>query len=142
MPDISDKFVVVTITQQEARVWATGVAKGSKPERIFAPAGLNHHRFRDDPKMHGRGDGPGVPAYFEEVVAAIGKASEILLIGHGNGKARGMVHFEMYLQRKHPDLAKRVVDTLDTNLMGMTEPEILKMARDWFDAHSPDKHAV
>ena len=68
--------------------------------------------------------------------------SEILLIGHGNGKARGMVHFEMYLQRKHPDLAKRVVDTLDTNLMGMTEPEILKMARDWFDAHSPVKHAV
>ena len=102
----------------------------------------NSCRFVIPSSYFSRGDGPGVPAYFEEVVAAIGKASEILLIGHGNGKARGMVHFEMYLHRKHPDLAKKVVDTLDTNLMGMTEPEILKMARDWFDAHSPLAHTV
>jgi len=136
MPDISNKFVVVTITQQEARVWATGTTKGSIPEKIYAPAGLNHHHFRDDPKIKGRGDGPGVPAYFEEIAAAIGSASEILLIGHGNGKARGMVHFELYLVRKHPDLAKKVVGILDTNLMGMTEPEILAMAREWFQTHT------
>jgi hypothetical protein len=32
-----------------------------------------------------------------------------------------------------------VIQSCDTYL---TEPEILKMARDWFDAHSPVKHAV
>ena len=136
MTDISDKFVVVTITQQEARVWATGIAKGAKPEKIYAPAGLNSHHFRDDPKIKGRGDGPGVPAYYEEIVAAIGSAGQILLMGHGNGKARSMVHFAMYLERKHPELAKKVVDTLDTNLFGITQPEILAMARDWFDTHT------
>ena len=47
-----------------------------------------------------------------------------------------MVHFVMYLERKHPDLAKKVVDTLDTNLFGITQPEILAMAREWFDRHT------
>ena len=39
MPDISEKFVVVTVTKPETRVWATGISKGSIPEKIFAPAG-------------------------------------------------------------------------------------------------------
>jgi hypothetical protein len=142
MPDISNKFVVVTITQQEARVWATGIAPGSLPEKIYAPIGINNHHFRDDPKIKGRGDGPGVPVYFEEIVRAISAASEILIIGHGNGKARGMVHFMMYLERKHPELAKKVVDTLDTNIFGMTQPEILAMARDWFKAHPQVVHGM
>ena len=135
MPDISDKLVVVTITKDEARVWATGISKGSVPEKIFAPPAPNHHHFRDDPKHHGRGDGPGVPAYFEEIAVAIKNASEILLIGHGHAKASAMLHFVQYLERKHADLAKKVVDALDTNLIAMSESEILAMAREWFEKH-------
>jgi hypothetical protein len=41
------------------------------------------------------------------------------------------------LERKEPDLAAKVVDAIDTNLIAMTEPEILAMAREWFDSHSP-----
>jgi hypothetical protein len=135
MPDISEKFVVITVTKDEARVWATGTARGTIPTKIYAPPALNAHHFRDDPKHHGRGDGPGVPRYYEEIVAAIGGASEILLIGHGHGKASAMLHFIQYLERKHPDLAAEVVDALDTNLIAMSEPETLAMARGWFEDH-------
>lgn len=135
MPDISEKFVVVTITKNEARIWATGVAPGSKCEKIYAPPALNSHHFRDDPKHHGRGDGPGVPRYYEDLVAAIGGASEILLIGHGRGKASSMLHFVNYLERKHAGLRAKVVATLDSNLISMSEPEILAMARKWFEDH-------
>jgi len=135
MPDISEKFVVLTITKHEARIWATGITKGTIPEKIFAPPGLNPHHFRSDPSHHGRGDGPGVPAYFEEIIDAIKNASEILIIGHGNGKASEMLHFIQYLERKHATLAKKVVDALDTNLEAMTEHQILAMARNWFEAH-------
>jgi len=38
MPDISEKFVVLTITLHEARVWATGITRGTIPEKIFAMA--------------------------------------------------------------------------------------------------------
>ena len=136
MPDITDKLVVVTITRDEARVWATGMQRGMNPTKIFAPPALNAHHFRDDPKHHGRGDGPGVPRYYEEIVNAVGGASEILLIGHGHGKASAMLHFIQYLKRKHTDLAEIVVDAIETNLIEMTEPEILALAREWFHAHS------
>jgi len=135
MPEISEKFVVLTITQHEARVWATGITRGTIPEKIFAPPGLNPHHFRSDPSHHGRGDGPGVPAYFEEIIEAIKSASEILIIGHGNGKASEMLHFIQYLERKHATLAKKVVDAIDTKLEAMTEHQILAMARNWFEAH-------
>jgi hypothetical protein len=135
MPDISEKFVVLTMTQHESRVWATGITRGTIPGKIYAPPGLNPHHFRSDPSHHGRGDGPGVPAYFEEIVSAVSGASEILIIGHGHGKASSMLHFIQYLERKHANLAKKVVDAIDTNLDAMTEPQILAMARDWFEAH-------
>jgi hypothetical protein len=136
MPDITNKLVVVTITKDEARVWATGMERGMNPTKIFPPAALNAHHFRDDPKHHGRGDGPGVPRYYEEIVTAVGGASEILLIGHGHGKASAMLHFMQYLERNHTDLAELVVDAIDTNLIAMTEPEILALARGWFLSHS------
>ena len=135
MNDISEKFVVLTITKHETRVWATGIERGTIPEKIFAPPELNSHHFRADPKHHGRGDGPGVPVYYREIIEAISSASEIFIIGHGNGKASSMLHFIQYLERKAPALAEKVVDAIDTNLIAMTEPEILAMAREWFDAH-------
>ena len=142
MSDTFEKFVVVTITEHEARVWATGIKRGSIPQRIFAPSGLNSHHFRDDPKHQGRGDGPGVPAYFKEIILAISDASEILIIGHGHGKASAMMHFVQYVERKHPELAKKVVDAIDTNFTAMTELEILAVARDWFDEKSSVHHSV
>jgi hypothetical protein len=135
LSEISEKFVVLTITRHETRVWATGIARGTIPTKIFAPPDYNSHHFRPDPKREGRGDGPGVPAYFREIIQAIKGASEILIIGHGNGKASSMLHFIQYLERKEPDLASKVVDAIDTNLIAMTEPEILAMARNWFESH-------
>jgi hypothetical protein len=129
-------FVVLTITKHETRVWATGTARGTIPTKIFAPPDYNSHHFRDSPKQEGRGDGPGVPTYYREIIQAIKDASEILIIGHGNGKASSMLHFIQYLERKEPDLASKVVDAIDTNLIAMSEPEILAMAREWFETHA------
>jgi hypothetical protein len=129
-------FVVLTITKNETRVWATGVDRGTIPTKIFAPPEYNSHHFRDDPKHQGRGDGPGVPTYFREIIQAIKGASEILVIGHGHGKASSMLHFIQYLERKELDLAAKIVDAIDTNLIAMTEPQILAMAREWFEARS------
>jgi hypothetical protein len=128
-------FVVLTVTKHETRVWATGTARGTIPTKIFAPPDHNSHHFRTDSKQEGRGDGPGVPRYYREIIQAIKGASEILIIGHGNGKASSMLHFIQYLERKEPDLAAKVVDAIDTNLIAMTEPEILALSREWFDSH-------
>jgi hypothetical protein len=46
-----------------------------------------------------------------------------------------MIHFIDYLERKAPDLAAKVVDSIDTNLIAMSEPQILAMARKWVESH-------
>ncbi len=135
MVDISDKFVVVTVTQNEAKVWATGTSKGTSPEKIFAPASLNDHHHRVDPDFHGRGEGSGNAKYFEDINASISSASEILLVGHGTGKANAMLQLVQFLERKHPATAHKIVAALDENVDALTESQILSLARDWFASH-------
>jgi len=133
--DISDKFVVVTITHDETKIWATGIEKGKKPERIFSPEKTNHHHFRTDQKTKGSKVDAQTIVYYEEIAASITSASQILLIGHGHAKASSMLHLIQYLERKHPVTAHKIVDALDENLAAMSEPEVLKLARAWFDKH-------
>lgn len=141
MPDISDKFVVLTITKDETRVWATGVERGKLPKVVYAPPGLNTHHFRDGSNPRRSGDGPGAPRYYEDIVWSIGGATEILLIGHGIGQASAMLHFMQYLTREHADLAIEVVDALYTNLTTLTEIEILSMTQNWFNDSNRSKRA-
>jgi len=133
--DISDKFVVVTITHDETKIWATGIEKGKKPERIFSPIKTNRHHFRTDEKLKNAKTDTQTVIYYEEIAASIEKASQILLIGHGHAKASSMLHLIQYLERKHPATAQKIVDALDENLTALSEPEILKLARSWFDQH-------
>ena len=133
--DISDKFVVVTITHDETKIWATGIEKGTKPERIFSPDKSNHHHFRTDQKLKNAKTDTQTVIYFEEIAASIAGASQILLIGHGHAKASSMLHLIQYLERKHPATAHKIVDALDENLAAMSEAEVLKLARSWFDQH-------
>ena len=57
-------------------------------------------------------------------------SSTVILI-----KINSMLHFIDYLERKAPDLASKVVDSIDTNLIAMSEPQILAMARKWVESH-------
>lgn len=136
MTDISEKFVVVTLTQDEAKVWATGVAKGSKPEVIERPALAEHHHSRIDVKpVASAPDSPTNIAFFNSICKAVESASQILLLGHGVGKSSVMLHFIQFAERKHPEVAKKIADAIDLDVPALTEAQILAAARAWFDAH-------
>jgi hypothetical protein len=70
---------------------------------------------------------------FESVAHAVTGAQEILVIGHGKGKANHMVKMVQHWERKFPATAKLVVGAIDSDLPRLTEPEILASARAWFD---------
>jgi hypothetical protein len=134
MSEIASKFIVVTLTAKEAKIWATGIEKGSKPEKISASVIKEDHHFKNGPKVHHDTlEDPATLNFFESIAKVISPAAEILLIGHGTGKASAMLHFVQFLERKHPLIAKKVVDALDENLVALTEPEILALTRQWFD---------
>ena len=62
-------------------------------------------------------------------------SSEILLIGHGEGKANAMLRFVQFVERNNPAVAKKIIGAVDTNLNALTENELLSIARNWFESY-------
>lgn len=79
-------------------------------------------------KSGGQSDGkaPQDHQFFDGVVAAVGTAAEILIVGPGTAKSE----FASYLDRRHAQLARQVVgvETVDHP----SERELLQMARRTF----------
>jgi len=63
----------------------------------------------------------------------MGEATEILLVGHGSGKANHMLRMVQQWERRHPVVARRVVGAIESDLSALSERELLALARDWFD---------
>jgi len=129
-------LVAVAIMRDEARVWATGVESGTKPEAIHAPNEKERHQHvREAQHHHGHDTDHQSAAFYESIAEAVRPASEIVLIGHGKGKANEMLHFTQYLERKHPDVAAKVVAAIDSDLEALSSDQILALVRDWFEEY-------
>lgn len=98
---------IVVVTQNDTRVWQA-----------------QHHRGHDTDHED--------PVYFDSIAGALHGFDEILLIGHGHGKADHMRTFTRYVERKHPVVAKAIVGKVDCDVNAMTEPQLLAEARAWF----------
>jgi hypothetical protein len=136
MSEISNKFIVITLTIDEAKIWLTGLEKSSKPEKISA---VDHNTRRHKIRQMQRHKGPGLDReskdFFEAVSLVCKDVSEILLLGHGSGKSDTVHNFQSYIKEKHPDIAKKIVGTIEADVAHMTEPQVLAEARAWFDNH-------
>lgn len=127
-------FVVVAITHDEARVWNSGLDRDSRPERIHPDERHAHHiHMRKGRRNMERVSSTDHNEIFDSVAQSVSEAQEILIIGHGTGKANHMVKMIQQWERKHPKVAHLVVGAIDSDLPRLTEPEILALARSWFD---------
>lgn len=126
---------MIALTQDEARIWATGLEKNSIPEKIYAPADKgSHHHVRQTQHQGGHSGDPKEWGYFDVIAEDVKEAGEILLIGHGEGKANAVLRFVQFMERNRPEIAKKIVGAVDTNLNALTENELLATARGWFES--------
>lgn len=136
MSEVVEGLVAIAIMRDEARVWATGVERGTKPEMIRAPSEMErHHHIREAQHHHGHDTDHDSAAFYESITNAVGSASSVLLIGHGKGNANEMLHLTQYWERKHPDVAHKVVGAIDSDLEALTQDQILALVRDWFEQY-------
>lgn len=139
MPELSKRLVAVAITQTYAKLWLTGLGPDAQFKEIVTPEPHpRHHPGRVGlATIADQGNDPDYPnpVFYEEIAQAIAKAPQILLLGHGKGKANTMAKFVQFLENKHPQLAPKVVGMLNINLQALTEPEILALSRDWYTKH-------
>jgi hypothetical protein len=129
-------LMAVAITRDEARVWTSAEEPGVVPESIHAPSEMSrHHHVREAQHHHGHDTDHDNPVYYESITQAVDGASRILLVGHGRGKANEMVHLTQYWERKHPDVARKVVGAVDSDLDALTDNEVLALVRNWFEEY-------
>ena len=136
MSDPAGPVMAVAITHHEAKVWTSTTLAGTAPERFVAPTEGERHRHtrvsHEHPDRQSRGD---TTAFFESVTEAVSSASRIVLVGHGRGKANEMLHLIQYWERRHPDLAQRVVGAMDSDLESLSDHQILALVREWYGEH-------
>lgn len=124
---------IVVVTQNDTRVWRAGLDPDSLPIHLRPPTALGqHHHVRQAQHHRGHDTDHDDPVYFDSIAGALHGFDEILLIGHGHGKADHMRTFTRYVERKHPAVAKAVVGTVDCDVNALTEPQLLAEARAWF----------
>lgn len=134
MSDIKNKFVVIAITTNDARIWATGLEKGGSPDRISAPEDKSsHHHVRQTQHQGGHSGDPADFGFFDVIAEHVKDSAEILLVGHGSGKANAVLRFIQFVERNNSEVAKKIVGAIDSNLNAMSENEILASAREWFE---------
>jgi hypothetical protein len=136
MSDRPGEFVAVAITREEARVWMSTDVAGARPEKFVAPTDWRRHRHprktRDRSEREAMHD---ETVFFESVTGAVASAERILLVGHGRGKANEMLKLIQFWERKHPQVARRVVGAVDSDLDALSENEILALAHHWYEDH-------
>jgi hypothetical protein len=129
-------LVAVAVTRDEARIWSSGLEPGTRPDELRAPDERErHHHVREAQHHHGHDTDHDDVAFFEGLTDAVRGAREIILVGHGTGKANAMLRLVQYWERKHPDVARLVIGAIDSNIVAMTDAEILKSVREWWDEY-------
>lgn len=130
----SGPFVVAVVTQEETRMWFEGIDRGAEHRTVKERNPFDrHNHIRMAQHNRGHDIDEFMPDYLEAISKALEPAREVLLITHGKGKGSAVPALTDYFEKKHPLIAKKVVDVLDVDITRMTEPQLLALAREWWD---------
>jgi hypothetical protein len=132
---MTNKLAVVALTRDKAQIWKLGIEPGTHPEAILPPDVDSERRVQKTQRSGGRDKGHSDPEYFEEIAQSLKGFGRILFFGHGEAKGNEAFQLKEYLEKKHPDIAKIVVDSLRVDLENLSEGEILALARKWVASH-------
>lgn len=127
-----ERLAVVAITRDEARIWLHGISAEDLPEYVHPPLEVDHRHRRTGQNHHGHESAHRFPEYFEAINERIRNHDGILILGHGEGKSSYSGLLKDYLEKKHPDIARRILDTQTIDVTRLTESEIALYAREWF----------
>jgi hypothetical protein len=111
---------LVVLTQHEALIFHSD-EKGSVPERVRT----DHPDARES------------SAYYAAIAQRLEGAKEILLLGNGTGHSSAMHHFKDYLETHHKDTATHLVGALTVDLEALTEGQLLREAREFYQNREP-----
>lgn len=138
--DVRGAQVVAAVDFHETTVFRIDASDAKHPERITPddPRGLAHNVFHH----HGNPDGTyeaDNDEYWRTIGHALAPASQILLLGNGNGKANASHHLVAWLEKHMSDVAAKLVADVRADLSALTDAQVLRKAQTYFgDAPARD----
>lgn len=132
--NLERRVAIAAVTKGVTKIWAVNDPAGTRPQVIMPePADQHRNHYRSVQRNSHDITDKFDREYFEEIAELLAPASEILLIGHGKGKANAMLQLIQYLERYHKDTAAKIVGAVDDHLESLTDSQVLEHAKAWFD---------
>jgi hypothetical protein len=124
---VENRSIAVAVTHDHAHVWLMNEDSATPISVIHRVEG-DHVHVRGAQAHHGHAAENGETDYFADVAREIERASSILLLGHGTGKANAAGRFSQYLRDHHKTLAIKVMASETVNLPALSNGEIVHEA--------------
>jgi len=131
--DAKDAHWLLLIDHHEARIFRSEI-HGGFPRKIL-PAEYSQHT-RDSGDVSRGKEKPDATSFFKPVAVALQAAAQILIFGTGTGTSSEMNQFTAWLNKHHPELAKRIVGSVVVDEQHLTDDELLAKAREFYAAAS------
>lgn len=124
--------VVISVTRDHAEVW-------SLDERQRAPLAVLvrhdeqgvHRHVRTGQFRHGHASDEGFDGFFSDIAALVADADEIMIAGHGTGRANAMESLAEYLKESRPAIFAKVSELRYVDIPHTTGRQLAALAREW-----------
>ncbi len=125
---LKDRAVVIAITHDEARIWLLN-DESSQPIHVIVREEQEHIHVRQAQAHHGHASEIGEPNFFDDIADVLTHTSDIVLLGHGTGKANAAERFERHIGDHHKSILERIAVEWNVNIPALTEGELIAEAR-------------
>jgi hypothetical protein len=130
---VQGKRVVAAIDFRLTRIYPTNATPEQRPEHIVAsdPKG----RFHEVHHRAGNPDGTyeaDSPEYWRHVTEALESAGEVLVLGHGKGKANASHQWVSYVEKHRKDVAAKIVADVRVDIDDLDDAQVLRLAQSFF----------
>jgi hypothetical protein len=127
---MSSKVVVGVIALDRALIWRNGLEPKTEPERVKAFEDNAEYRKERDREVGGRDRSTMDDDFCAELVPYFATAETIIFISAGTGKSNAGQSFLDFLNKKHPNVAAKVVEVASADVNKLSENELLALGRE------------
>lgn len=132
--DLRGQMAIAAIDHHQTRVFALVTDPAGRPERVVAedPRGLTRKLHTKANNVEGDYRTPG-DEYWKSIAIVLERASAVILLGHGKGKANASHMFLAYIEKHYSDLTARILGDFRVDIDDLTDPQVLRIGQSFFD---------
>lgn len=126
--------LVVAVDFLESRIWKLEHVEDENGKRITAATPWGIHKLHSKKvaaiDMYST---QADPEYWAALAKEVAGGTDIVLLGHGKGKANASHVFAGYLEKHHKEVAHRIQGEVRCDIDSITDAQLIQVGRDFFE---------